>query len=60
MKHGVVVSPTIESDGNNFKVDCSLGAMETRRHLLYWDEIVYAYPNGVGNLHSADPDRTFS
>jgi len=54
MKHGVVVSPTISAKGKDFKLDCTLDAQETRRHLLYWDQIAYAYPNGLGkpNLDS--------
>lgn len=48
MKHGVVVCPTVQIEGKNFTFDCSLDDKELRRHLLYWDEIAYAYANEMG------------
>lgn len=48
MEHGVVVCPTIKTEGNNFNLSCSLEAKELRRHLLYWDKIAYAYANEIG------------
>ena len=48
MKHGIVVCPTVAVNGGNFNLDCSLNSKEMRRHLLYWDEMAYAYANGVG------------
>lgn len=48
MKHGVVVCPNVRVEGRNFNFDCSLDAKEMRRHLLYWDEMVYAHANEMG------------
>ncbi|GBE44964.1 hypothetical protein BMS3Bbin11_00043 [bacterium BMS3Bbin11] len=48
MKHGIVVCPTVAVEGKNFNFDCTLDAKEMRRHLLYWDEIAYAYANEMG------------
>lgn len=48
MNHGVVVCPQMVAEGNNISLDCSLDAKELRRHLLYWDKMVYAYANELG------------
>ncbi len=48
MTHNVVVCPTLSLDGGNFSFNCGLDSSETRRHLLYWDAMVYAYANDMG------------
>jgi len=59
MSHGVVVCPNVKIEGSSFNFDCGLDAAETRRHLLYWDSLVYAYANDMGlpNFNQLDDLR---
>ena len=60
MKHGVVVGPNFEISGSSFNLDCMLDAKEVRRYLLYWDSMVYAFPNKLGEPNlGAMPDLTY-
>ena len=60
MSHGIVVCPNFEFSGQNIKLFCFLDGIEIRRNLLYWDNIAYAFPNGLGKPNlDAMPDLKY-
>ncbi|WP_156885206.1 DUF6236 family protein [Acidihalobacter ferrooxydans] len=56
---GIIVSHTIERAGTNLSISGGIDPAILKKHLLYWDSIVYPIVNGFGPNLNVLPDLAY-